>query len=71
MYNPPGKICSTEGRDLMTEEEDAEGLPDPRSLDIPAHTSLGWMRTNKRTQILPEGEALIVLIHFNSLISID
>lgn len=51
-----GKICSTEGRDLMTEEEDAEGLPgpDPRSLDIPAHTSLGWMRTNKRTQILPE-----------------
>ena len=55
----------------MTEEEDAEGLPDPRSLDIPAHTSLGWMRTNKRTQILPEGEALIVLIHFNSLISID
>ncbi|CDQ78336.1 unnamed protein product [Oncorhynchus mykiss] len=54
-----GKICSTEGRDLMTEEEDAEGLPDPRSLDIPAHTSLGWMRTNKRTQILPEGEALI------------
>uniref|UniRef100_A0A674EK83 Serine/threonine-protein phosphatase 6 regulatory ankyrin repeat subunit A-like n=1 Tax=Salmo trutta TaxID=8032 RepID=A0A674EK83_SALTR len=55
-----GKICSTEGRDLMTEEEDAEGLPgpDPRSLDIPAHTSLGWMRTNKRTQILPEGEPL-------------
>ncbi|KAK6324022.1 hypothetical protein J4Q44_G00063610 [Coregonus suidteri] len=52
-----GKICSAEGRDLMTEEEDAEGLPGPdsRSLDMLAHTTLGWMRTNKRTQILPEG----------------
>ncbi|CAB1350814.1 unnamed protein product [Coregonus sp. 'balchen'] len=47
----------TSGRDLMTEEEDAEGLPGPdsRSLDMLAHTTLGWMRTNKRTQILPEG----------------
>ncbi|KAG7458245.1 hypothetical protein MATL_G00236160 [Megalops atlanticus] len=50
-----GKICSSEARDLMSEEEDMDGLSDTRSLDVLAHCSAGWMRGNKRTQILPEG----------------
>ncbi|XP_023667815.2 transient receptor potential cation channel, subfamily N, member 1 [Paramormyrops kingsleyae] len=50
-----GKVCSSEARDLMTEEEDTEGLSETRSLDMLARTSIGWMRSNKRTQILPEG----------------
>ncbi|XP_064204441.1 transient receptor potential cation channel, subfamily N, member 1 [Anguilla rostrata] len=50
-----GKVCSSEARDLMSEEEEVDGLSDTRSLDVLAHTSVGWMRGNKRTQILPEG----------------
>ncbi|XP_041932384.1 transient receptor potential cation channel, subfamily N, member 1 [Alosa sapidissima] len=53
-----GKICSTEARDLMGEEEDVEGLSDSRSLDMLAHSSVSWMRGNRRTQVIPEvGEA--------------
>uniref|UniRef100_A0AAY4D3A9 Ion transport domain-containing protein n=1 Tax=Denticeps clupeoides TaxID=299321 RepID=A0AAY4D3A9_9TELE len=51
-----GKICSTEARDLMSEEDDVEGLPDTCSPDLMAHSSLTWIRGNKRAQILPEGE---------------
>ncbi|XP_036423490.1 transient receptor potential cation channel, subfamily N, member 1 [Colossoma macropomum] len=53
-----GKLCSVEGRDLMGEEEDAEGLPNNRSLDAVAHTSTSWLRGNKRTQILPESSPI-------------
>ncbi|XP_030644286.1 transient receptor potential cation channel, subfamily N, member 1 [Chanos chanos] len=50
-----GRICSGGGRDRMGEEEDVEGLSDTRSLDMLAHSSISWLRGNKRTQILPEG----------------
>ncbi|XP_076865963.1 transient receptor potential cation channel, subfamily N, member 1 [Brachyhypopomus gauderio] len=50
-----GKQCSAKGRDLMGEEEEAGGTPEAGSLDALAHTSAGWLRVNKRTQILPEG----------------
>ncbi|XP_012688345.1 transient receptor potential cation channel, subfamily N, member 1 [Clupea harengus] len=51
-----GKICSAEARDLMCEEEDVEGLSDTRSLDTLAHSSVSWMRGNRRTQVIPEGK---------------
>ncbi|XP_067282389.1 transient receptor potential cation channel, subfamily N, member 1 [Pseudorasbora parva] len=50
-----GKVCSAEGREVMNEDEDAEGLSDSRSLDRLAQASVSWARGNKRTQILPEG----------------
>ncbi|XP_006635908.3 transient receptor potential cation channel, subfamily N, member 1 [Lepisosteus oculatus] len=50
-----GKVCSSEGRDLMTEEEDLDAVSDTHSLDLLARTSVGWMRTNRRSQISPEG----------------
>uniref|UniRef100_A0A8B9GR40 Ion transport domain-containing protein n=1 Tax=Astyanax mexicanus TaxID=7994 RepID=A0A8B9GR40_ASTMX len=53
-----GKLCSVEGRDLMGEEEEAEALPDNWSMDAMSQNSIGWLRGNKRTQILPEGDEL-------------
>ncbi|XDV33670.1 hypothetical protein PO909_003992 [Leuciscus waleckii] len=50
-----GKVCCAESRDVMNEDEDAEGLSDSRSLDRLAQASVSWVRGNKRTQILPEG----------------
>ncbi|XP_066532025.1 transient receptor potential cation channel, subfamily N, member 1 [Hoplias malabaricus] len=55
-----GKLCSMKGRDLMREEEEAEWLPDTQSLDNLAHTSISWLRGNKRTQILPEGGPIVL-----------
>uniref|UniRef100_A0A8C5QBB0 No mechanoreceptor potential C n=1 Tax=Leptobrachium leishanense TaxID=445787 RepID=A0A8C5QBB0_9ANUR len=51
-----GNVCSASARSLMNEEE-ADGFSDTRSIDLLAHTSLGWMRsTAKRTmQVSPEG----------------
>ncbi|KAJ8386825.1 hypothetical protein AAFF_G00166200 [Aldrovandia affinis] len=37
-----GKICCSEARDLMSEEEEVDGLSDTRSLDVLAHASVGW-----------------------------
>lgn len=56
-----GKICSADARDLMCEEEDMEGLSDSRSLDMLAHSSVSWMRGNRRTQVIPEGGAPLPL----------
>ncbi|XP_067887442.1 transient receptor potential cation channel, subfamily N, member 1 isoform X6 [Heterodontus francisci] len=52
-----GKLCSTEGRELMNEEDDLDTISDTRSIDMLAHTSVGWIRnTSKRTpQVSPEG----------------
>uniref|UniRef100_A0A3P8Z511 Ion transport domain-containing protein n=1 Tax=Esox lucius TaxID=8010 RepID=A0A3P8Z511_ESOLU len=55
-YKHGGKICSAEGQGLMTEEEDAEGLTGPDSLDMLAHTSVAWKRSTMKTQILPESD---------------
>ncbi|MGH0158275.1 UNVERIFIED_CONTAM: hypothetical protein FKN15_040052 [Acipenser sinensis] len=56
LFKHDGKICFSDGRDLMTEEQELDVYTDTRSLDMLAHTSVGWMRTtNKRTQISPEG----------------
>ncbi|KAL1254989.1 hypothetical protein QQF64_013050, partial [Cirrhinus molitorella] len=49
-----GKICSAEGREMMNEDEDPEGLSDSRSLDLLSQASVSWVKGNKRTQILPE-----------------
>ncbi|XP_066571914.1 transient receptor potential cation channel, subfamily N, member 1 [Amia ocellicauda] len=65
-----GKICSSEGRELMTNEEDLEAISDTRSLDLLAHTSVGWMRTNKRSQISPEG-GFILPSRQSGLVHID
>ncbi|ROI69406.1 Ankyrin-3 [Anabarilius grahami] len=62
-----GKICSVEGRDVMNEDEDAEGFSDSRSLDHLAQASVSWVRRNKRTQILPEGKYISFPRH-NSLL---
>ncbi|KAK1785501.1 hypothetical protein P4O66_018863 [Electrophorus voltai] len=51
-----GKLCSSKGQDLMGEEEEAGGVADAGSLDASAHASVSWLRGNRRTQILPEGE---------------
>ncbi|KPP73849.1 serine/threonine-protein phosphatase 6 regulatory ankyrin repeat subunit A-like, partial [Scleropages formosus] len=51
-----GKICSSQARDPMT-EEDMEGLSDVSTLDIVARASTGWLRSSKRTGILPEGKS--------------
>ncbi|NP_899192.1 transient receptor potential cation channel, subfamily N, member 1 [Danio rerio] len=50
-----GKMCSSESRDVMNEDEDAEGLSESRSLDLLSQASVSGIRGNKRTQILPEG----------------
>ncbi|KAL0961929.1 hypothetical protein UPYG_G00333500 [Umbra pygmaea] len=52
-----GKVCNAGDRELMMEEQDTEGVSgfESHSLDTLTHTSLGWIRPNKRTQILPEG----------------
>ncbi|XP_029443072.1 serine/threonine-protein phosphatase 6 regulatory ankyrin repeat subunit A-like [Rhinatrema bivittatum] len=52
-----GKLCSTRGQDLMHEEEDVDGVSDSRSIDLLAHTSVGWIRANTKrtTQVSPEG----------------
>ncbi|XP_049331691.1 transient receptor potential cation channel, subfamily N, member 1 [Astyanax mexicanus] len=55
-----GKLCSVEGRDLMGEEEEAEALPDNWSMDAMSQNSIGWLRGNKRTQILPEGSPVMI-----------
>ncbi|XP_055489860.1 short transient receptor potential channel 1-like [Leucoraja erinacea] len=51
-----GKLCSTEGRELMNEGDNLDTISDTRSIDMLAHTSVGWIRnTSKRaTQISPE-----------------
>ncbi|XP_075437754.1 uncharacterized protein LOC142476069 [Ascaphus truei] len=51
-----GKLCSTNARDLMG-EEDVDGFSDARSIDLLAHTSLGWIRTTAKrtTHVSPEG----------------
>ncbi|CAH2286050.1 serine threonine- phosphatase 6 regulatory ankyrin repeat subunit B-like [Pelobates cultripes] len=51
-----GDICSANARNLMNEEE-MDGFSDTRSIDLLAHTSIGWIRnTAKRTmQVSPEG----------------
>ncbi|RXM29339.1 Ankyrin-1 [Acipenser ruthenus] len=55
LFKHDGKICSSDGRDLMTEEQELDVYTDTRSLDMLAHTSVDWIRTtNKRTQISPE-----------------
>lgn len=41
---------------MINEDEDAEGLSDSRSVDLLAQGSVSWVKGNKRTQILPEGE---------------
>ncbi|XP_069588476.1 serine/threonine-protein phosphatase 6 regulatory ankyrin repeat subunit B-like [Ranitomeya imitator] len=52
-----GKMCSSNARTLMN-EEDLDGFSDTRSIDLLAHSSFGWIRTNaKRTmQVSPESE---------------
>ncbi|XP_043543760.1 transient receptor potential cation channel, subfamily N, member 1 [Chiloscyllium plagiosum] len=52
-----GKLCSTEGRELMNEEDDLETISDTHSIDMLAHTSVGWIRnpSKRTTQISPEG----------------
>uniref|UniRef100_A0A8D0GQK8 Ion transport domain-containing protein n=1 Tax=Sphenodon punctatus TaxID=8508 RepID=A0A8D0GQK8_SPHPU len=52
-----GKLCPAEARDLMNDEEDMDAASDTRSIDMLAHTSMGWIRvTAKRvTQVSPEG----------------
>ncbi|XP_067414419.1 serine/threonine-protein phosphatase 6 regulatory ankyrin repeat subunit B-like [Emydura macquarii macquarii] len=52
-----GKLCTTEQRDLINEEEDLDSASDTRSINMLAHTSMGWIRvTAKRmTQVSPEG----------------
>lgn len=49
-------MCSADDRDVMNDDEDAEGLSSSRSLDLLAHTSVSWVRGNKRSQILPDGK---------------
>ncbi|KAL2080256.1 hypothetical protein ACEWY4_024049 [Coilia grayii] len=49
-----GKMCSTEARDLMSEEEDTEGLSNSRSLDMLSHPSVSWMCGTRKTQVIPE-----------------
>ncbi|KAM4704908.1 uncharacterized protein WCC33_009720 [Rhinophrynus dorsalis] len=50
-----GNLCSVNARNLMNEEEG--DFSDTHSIDLLAHTSLGWIRTTaKRTmQVSPEG----------------
>lgn len=52
-----GKLRTTEQRDLINEEEDLDSASDTRSINMLAHTSMGWIRvTAKRmTQVSPEG----------------
>uniref|UniRef100_A0A4W3GDN1 Serine/threonine-protein phosphatase 6 regulatory ankyrin repeat subunit C-like n=1 Tax=Callorhinchus milii TaxID=7868 RepID=A0A4W3GDN1_CALMI len=51
-----GKLCSTEGRDLMNEDDGLDAISDTHSIDMLAHTSVGWIRnTSKTTQVSPEG----------------
>ncbi|XP_042716879.2 protein tyrosine phosphatase type IVA 3 isoform X4 [Chrysemys picta bellii] len=52
-----GKLCSTERRDLINEEEDLDSTSDTRSINMLAHTSMGWIRVaaKRMTQVLPEG----------------
>ncbi|KAK6491297.1 transient receptor potential cation channel [Huso huso] len=71
LFKHDGKICSSDGRDLMTEEQELDVYTDTRSLDMLAHTSVDWMRTtNKRTQISPEG-GLVRHSRQSGLIHID
>ncbi|XP_043922219.1 serine/threonine-protein phosphatase 6 regulatory ankyrin repeat subunit A-like [Protopterus annectens] len=51
-----GKLCSAEGRNLMTEEENPDVLSDTHSIDLLAHTSMGWVQSTakKPTQVSPE-----------------
>ncbi|GCC25901.1 hypothetical protein chiPu_0004313 [Chiloscyllium punctatum] len=58
-----GKLCSTEGRELMNEEDDLETISDTHSIDMLAHTSVGWIRnpSKRTTQISPEGTFIIVV----------
>ncbi|KAG6931799.1 serine/threonine-protein phosphatase 6 regulatory ankyrin repeat subunit B-like [Chelydra serpentina] len=52
-----GKLCSTERRDLINEEEDLDSTSDTRSINMLAHTSMGWIRVaaKRMTQVTPEG----------------
>ncbi|XP_043363209.1 serine/threonine-protein phosphatase 6 regulatory ankyrin repeat subunit B-like isoform X4 [Dermochelys coriacea] len=52
-----GKLCSTERRDLINEEEDLDSTSDTRSINMLAHTSMGWIRVaaKRMTQVSPEG----------------
>nr|XP_055076899.1 transient receptor potential cation channel, subfamily N, member 1 isoform X1 [Misgurnus anguillicaudatus] len=54
-----GKICSTDDHDVMNDNEDTEGLSRSRSLDLMPHTSVSWVRGNKRSQILPDGKQMM------------
>ncbi|KAM4687553.1 uncharacterized protein O3C94_006066 [Discoglossus pictus] len=66
-----GKLCSASARDLMS-EEDTDGFSDTRSIDLLAHTSLGWIRTTAKrtTQVSPEG-GLHRNQHLNGPVHID
>ncbi|XP_018587450.2 transient receptor potential cation channel, subfamily N, member 1 isoform X3 [Scleropages formosus] len=64
-----GKICSSQARDPMT-EEDMEGLSDVSTLDIVARASTGWLRSSKRTGILPEG-GFMESCHQDELIRVE
>nr|XP_033785571.1 serine/threonine-protein phosphatase 6 regulatory ankyrin repeat subunit A-like [Geotrypetes seraphini] len=52
-----GKLCSSRGQDLTNEEEDMDGVSDTHSIDLMAHTSMGWIRATAKssTQVSPEG----------------
>uniref|UniRef100_K7FN42 Uncharacterized protein n=1 Tax=Pelodiscus sinensis TaxID=13735 RepID=K7FN42_PELSI len=52
-----GKLCSTGRQDLINEEEDLDSASDTRSINMLAHTSMGWIRVadKRMAQVSPEG----------------
>ncbi|KAM8967607.1 uncharacterized protein RCH25_026220 [Pelodytes ibericus] len=60
-----GNVCTASSRSALN-EEDVDGFSDTRSIDLLAHTTLGWIRTTaKRTmQVSPEGG-----LHSNQLLA--
>ncbi|XP_069778381.1 transient receptor potential cation channel, subfamily N, member 1 isoform X3 [Narcine bancroftii] len=51
-----GKLCSTEGREFMNEGNNLDTISETHSIDMLAHTSVGWIQSpSKRArQISPE-----------------
>ncbi|XP_026785883.3 transient receptor potential cation channel, subfamily N, member 1 [Pangasianodon hypophthalmus] len=55
-----GKLCSGKRQDLISEEEEAEGLPETYSLSTIGHTSIHLFRGSQRTQNLPAGSPTVM-----------
>ncbi|XP_070555789.1 serine/threonine-protein phosphatase 6 regulatory ankyrin repeat subunit B-like isoform X2 [Ptychodera flava] len=56
-FKHKGKICSSQAREYINEEEELDAVSDSRSVDLLAHSTAQWLRSvvRRNTQVAPEG----------------